>query len=250
MEPIRCIAPVKWASCWVPSQHVHSCSSIQIYDSPHIFLLARRLHFTCFLRSAFSVPLRPVLHHLPFTVGLLLLHSDLQSSVNSSSGAWHVWNDGGHLGLLLFSSGSLLGTVLRNLPKVESVVADLVPGAWAPRWPASWIKKQSLVDASLERQPKTVTTDTRILSSSVFVLISCEYVMYVDMWKDGTLISCLLCVWMFSGLRCSCCSLTWTKKGHAIGNQLKKKICVWWAAWNRIQMGLSSDPERWQILTV
>lgn len=40
---------------------------------PTIFFLARQLHFTCFFCSAFSVPLHPVLHHLPFMTGCLLL---------------------------------------------------------------------------------------------------------------------------------------------------------------------------------
>lgn len=117
------------------------CTVVPVFrftTKPTFFFLARRIHFTCFLHSAFSVPLHPVLHHLPFTTGCLV-PSDLQSSANSSSGTWHVWNDGGCLSLhrqqivlLLFSSGSLVGTVLRNLLKVNMAVADLVLGAWSP----------------------------------------------------------------------------------------------------------------------
>lgn len=100
--------------------------SSDLWNSPHFFFLQGG--FTCFLHSAFLVPLQPVLHHLPFTTGCPLI----QSSANSYSGTWQVWNNGGHLplhrqriGLLLFSLGSPMGTVLRNLLKVDSVVADL-----------------------------------------------------------------------------------------------------------------------------
>lgn len=47
------------------------CSDLR--NSPQFFFLARQLHFTCFFRSAFSVPLHPVFHHLPFMTGCLLL---------------------------------------------------------------------------------------------------------------------------------------------------------------------------------
>lgn len=109
-----------------------------LWHSPHFFPL--QVDFTS--PASFAQPFQSLsILFLPFTTGCPLLHSDLESSVKSSSDTWHVWNNGGHLplrrqqiSLLLFNSGCLGETVLRNMLKV---VADLVLGAWSPSWLAA-----------------------------------------------------------------------------------------------------------------